>query len=413
MVSLAEVYEKIKDDVERIIDTTHYHLKVPEDIRNAHATAMKNYIRDLCYGKIDKDFLIKSGKAHLEEYNFDFDHFMEVHYKPVVYKILPLIIKASNGDPYVLLEFIQRLIEGNGYLEQGWVQALTEELDTTGKNINEVNTSMNEVSQALSQISEATQSISLGTQEIAKMTEDSISVLSTTLQELENIIRKGEKISNGLKETSRKSEEESSSLEHLKGELEQLRGHLNDMLRTNVDVAKNVQVISDIAKQTNLLALNAAIEAARAGEAGRGFRIVADEVRKLAEDSRQVAERIRAIAEASETTTKLTVKIIEDNIEKILKAIGNVSNITNELSKHSEEIEMFLGSLVEISHLLNDFRKSVEKVADNVNATMSAMEEETSAVEEITASAEEIAANLEELDKKIKRVISILQNKSR
>ena len=38
------------------------------------------------------------------------------------------------------------------------------------------------------------------------------------------------------------------------------------------EIARTLNVITDIAAQTNLLALNAAIEAARAGEAGRGLR---------------------------------------------------------------------------------------------------------------------------------------------
>ncbi len=51
------------------------------------------------------------------------------------------------------------------------------------------------------------------------------------------------------------------------------------------EIARRVQVLSEIADQSNILAVNATLEAARAGERGKGFQVVADAMRALARQS--------------------------------------------------------------------------------------------------------------------------------
>jgi methyl-accepting chemotaxis protein len=130
-----------------------------------------------------------------------------------------------------------------------------------------------------------------------------------------------------------------------------------------------MNVISDIADQTNLLALNAAIEAARAGEAGRGFAVVADEVRKLAEKTMSATKEVGdAISQIQQGTRK--------NIENVDRTVSTIEEATR-LAETSGEALQEIVSFVETS-------------TDQVRSIATASEEQSSASEEINRSVEEV-----------------------
>jgi methyl-accepting chemotaxis protein len=143
-----------------------------------------------------------------------------------------------------------------------------------------------------------------------------------------------------------------------------------------------IGLIDSIAFQTNLLALNAAVEAARAGEHGRGFAVVAGEVRSLAGKSSDAAKDIRILIEdtvkkVSEGT--LHVRGSGDALNEIVKSIGNVNQIIEEIAASSNEQSI-----------------GVSQVNEAITDIDSAVQQNAALVEETAATAEELG-NMSEL----------------
>lgn len=164
------------------------------------------------------------------------------------------------------------------------------------------------------------------------------------------------------------------------------------------EIARTLNVITDIAAQTNLLALNAAIEAARAGEAGRGFAVVAEEIRKLAEDSRKSAVDIQKVVTA-----------VQKDINQASKAIGEMSESVksgNQASKEAEDVFESIGvSTNETFNLSQQIRSAATEQKEAINDTVKNIEmivvvsEETAAgTEEIATSSKDFSAGMEEVN---------------
>lgn len=172
------------------------------------------------------------------------------------------------------------------------------------------------------------------------------------------------------------------------------------------DIARTLNVITDIASQTNLLALNAAIEAARAGEAGRGFAVVAEEIRKLAEDSRKSAVEIQKVVNA-----------VQKDVGYAGEAIGAMSSSVksgNQASREVQEVFSSIGDSTDKTFVLSEEiltateeqKESINETVRNIEKIVVVSEETAAGSEEIATSAKDLSAGMDEVNDTSKQLAS-------
>jgi len=106
-------------------------------------------------------------------------------------------------------------------------------------------------------------------------------------------------------------------------------------MRENTEKTEGIiDFLKDISSQTNLLGLNASIEAARSGKEGLGFNVVAQEIRKLSLSSSDAVKQIET-----------GLNNMNASIEKIVKNIENVNEITQTQASTTEEVNAFVEEL--------------------------------------------------------------------
>jgi methyl-accepting chemotaxis protein len=136
-------------------------------------------------------------------------------------------------------------------------------------------------------------------------------------------------------------------------------------------ISNIIHVIEEIAEQTNLLSLNASIEAARAGSAGKGFGVVASEIGKLAGESRK----------AVQSSTEL--------INSTIHAIREGAFLAKETA---DNFQMIVNESLRTNQVMDAMAEQSKSQAQQLNESMSYLQQITAIIEGNSAAAQESSA---------------------
>jgi len=299
--------------------------------------------------------------------------------------------KIADGD---LTEAVE--IEAKGDIDRlagsfkTMVDGLKDVLLQVSDSANFMAASSQEMSSAAEEVNATAEEVAAAVQQISQGTQDQANKVEIVSQNANASAASASKARETAEEGGKSADGAMAKMDSMDKSVGVTASAISGLGERSLEIGQIVDVITSIAEQTNLLALNAAIEAARAGEHGRGFAVVAEEVRKLAEESGQAAEKISEIIKEIQTETD--------------KSVSSMEGVTTEVKEGTEVVTKAGGALKEIVGTVNKLAedmqasvKAIDDIAAVTNETASSSEEVSASTEELTASMEEVSSSAAQL----------------
>ena len=316
--------------------------------------------------------------------NGDFTQRISMEGKDGFFKMLAENINNLVGTNEVSLGEVARVL---GALAKG---DLTEKITadykgTYGQLKDDSNTTVDQLTQIVTQIKGSTGAINTAAKEIASGNSDLSSRTEQQAASLEETASSMEELTSTVKQNAENAKQ-ANQLAIGAADVAQKGGDvvnkvvvtMNAINESSKKIVDIISVIDGIAFQTNILALNAAVEAARAGEQGRGFAVVAAEVRSLAQRSAGAAKEIKTL--------------IGDSVEKVT----NGSQLVEQAGKTMSEIVSSVKRVTDIMGEITAASQEQSSGIEQVNQTVTQMDEVTQQNAALVEEASAAARSLEE-----------------